>query len=119
MTTLDVCYTDPLNVDPDWLCLLHLTFAIGLVMAAPTAGTQEDAIIQKLRAESPDRAELFYSNAKSLADPSAGFEDAGFMSIQALALMSVYMLAVSKRNAAYAYHGKWLCLTYSTEIIRF
>ena len=106
MTTLNTCYTDPLTVDPDWLCLLHLTFTIGLVMAAPITGTQEDGIIQKLRAESPDRAELFYSNAKSLADPSAGFEDAGFMSIQALALMSVYMLAVSKRNAAYAYHGK-------------
>jgi hypothetical protein len=108
MTTLEMCYTDPLSVDPSWLCLLYLTFAIGLVMAAPVPGSPEDAIIQKLRAEPVDRAEVFYSDAKQLGDPSTGFEDAGFWSIQALTLMSVYMLAVSKRNAAYAYHGKTL-----------
>jgi hypothetical protein len=107
MTTLDMCYSDPLSVDPSWLCLLYLTFAIGLVMAAPLPGSREDAIIQKLRAEQIDRAEVFYSDAKHLGDPSTGFEDAGFWSIQALTLMSVYMLAVSKRNAAYAYHGEF------------
>lgn len=106
MTNIDTCYTDPLSVDPEWLCLLYLTFAIGLVMAAPMSGTREDAIIQKLRGEQVDRAEVFYSNAKHLGDPAAGFEDAGFWSIQALTLMSVYMLAVSRRNAAYAYYGK-------------
>ncbi|KAF8863741.1 hypothetical protein BDZ45DRAFT_583241 [Acephala macrosclerotiorum] len=105
MATLDLCYTDPLNADPSWLCLLYLIFAIGLVMAAPIPGTPEDVIIQKLRNERVDRAEIFYSDAKQLADPSSGFEDAGFWSIQALTLMSVYMLAVSKRNAAYAYYG--------------
>lgn len=41
-----------------------------------------------------------------LADPVSGFEDADFWSVQALILTSLYMLAVSKRNAAYAYHGK-------------
>jgi hypothetical protein len=112
---LDKCYTDPLNVDPSWLCLLYLTFAIGLVMAAPHPGTTEDAIIQKLRNEVSvgmdgkahrlDRAGVFYLDAKDLSDPTSGFEDAGFWSIQALTLMSVYMLAVSKRNAAYAYSG--------------
>jgi hypothetical protein len=105
MVTLENCYTDPLSVDPSWLCLLYLMFAIGLVMAAPAPGSQEHAIIQKLRAEPVDRAEVFYSDAKLLADPSSGFEDAGFWSIQALTLMSVYMLAVSRRNAAYAYYG--------------
>jgi hypothetical protein len=100
MTTLDTCYSDPLAVDPNWLCLLFLVLAIGLVMAAPLPGTREDAIIQKLRAEQVDRAEVF------LKDPSAGFEDAGFWSIQALTLMSVYNLAVSKRNAAYAFYGE-------------
>jgi hypothetical protein len=106
MATLETCYTDPLSVDPSWLCLLYLTFAIGLVMASPVPGTREYAVIQKLRSEQMDRAEVFYSDAKNLGDPSAGFEDAGFWSIQALTLMSVYMLAISKRNAAYALYGK-------------
>lgn len=101
-----MCYADPLNVDPSWLCLLYLTFAIGLVTAIPTPGTREDAVIQKLRADPVDRAEMFYSDAKHLSDPLAGFEDAGFWSIQALTLMSVYMLTVSKRNAAYALFGR-------------
>jgi hypothetical protein len=106
LTTIETCYSDPLSVDPSWLCLLYLTFAIGLVMATPLPGTREDMIIRKLRAEEVDRAEVFYSDAKHLSDPSAGFEDAGFWSIQALTLMSIYTLAVSKRNAAYAYYGK-------------
>ncbi|KAH8815900.1 fungal-specific transcription factor domain-containing protein [Xylogone sp. PMI_703] len=104
--TLETCYADPLSVDPSWLCLLHLTFAIGLVMAAPAPGTPEDAVIQKLKAGSIDRSYAFYLNAKRLSDPLAvGFEDAGFWSIQALVLMTVYMLAISKRNTAYAYYG--------------
>ncbi|KAH7360451.1 fungal-specific transcription factor domain-containing protein [Rhexocercosporidium sp. MPI-PUGE-AT-0058] len=106
MITLEQCYTDPLSIDPNWLCLLHLMFAIGLVMASPVPGSQEDSIIKKLRADqSVDRAEMFYANAKHLSDPSTGFEDSGFWSIQALTLMSVYMLAVSRRNAASAYYG--------------
>jgi hypothetical protein len=86
-------------------------------MAAPKAGTPEEKIIQKLRDEVSigkdgksypvDRAEIFYLDARHLSDPS-GFEDAGFWSIQALTLMSVYLLAVSKRNAAYAFAGKLL-----------
>jgi len=76
-------------------------------MASPISGTPEDAVIRKLRAERVDRAEIFYSDAKNLSDPTSGFEDAGFWSIQALTLMSVYMLVVSKRNAAYAYYGSY------------
>lgn len=106
MATLETCYADPLTVDPSWLCLLHLTFALGLVMAAPLPGSDEEVIIQKLKAGGVDRAHVFYLNARSLSDPlSTGFEDSGFWSIQALALMTIYMLAISKRNTAYAYYG--------------
>lgn len=52
-----------------------------------------------------DRAEIFFRSAKCLGDPTSGFEDADFWSVQALLLMSVYMLTKTKRNAAYAYHG--------------
>ncbi|KAH8159573.1 hypothetical protein CIB48_g8678 [Xylaria polymorpha] len=103
--SVNECYKDPLSVTSSLLCLMYLVFAIGLVMAAPAPGSEEAAVIEKLRVENPNRAELFFRSAKSLADPVYGFEDADFWSIQALLLMSLYMLSISKRNAAYAYHG--------------
>lgn len=106
---MDECYKDPLSVSPSLLCLLYLVFAIGLVMAAPFPGSDEAAVIEKLRSERTSRAESFFRSAKSLADPVSGFEDADFWSIQALLLMSLYMLAVSKRNASYAYYGAISC----------
>lgn len=85
-------------------------------MAAPFPGSPEAVVIEKLRAERANRAELFFRNAKSLADPVSGFEDADFWSIQALLLMSLYMLAVSKRNACYAYYGENSCLWVITSV---
>jgi hypothetical protein len=89
-------------------------------MAKPKAGSHEQTVIKKLLGEvfvgkdgkhhPVDRAELFYLDAKHLGDPASGFEDAGFWSIQALTLMSIYMLAVSRRNAAYVYGGKYSLL---------
>ncbi|KAI0388637.1 hypothetical protein F5Y17DRAFT_190133 [Xylariaceae sp. FL0594] len=103
LRSVEVCYTDPLDVKPWFLCLMYLVFAVGLVMAAPSPESDEAKVIANLR--SKNRAELFFRNAKSLADPVTGFEDADFWSIQALLLISLYMLGVSKRNAAYAYYG--------------
>lgn len=103
---LDGYYSDPLHVDPAWLCLFHLTLAIGLVLATPLPGTQADPVIRKLRADPIDQAELFYSNARNLCDPTTGFENADFWSVQALLLMAIYTLTISKRNAAFAYCGK-------------
>ncbi|KUI60097.1 hypothetical protein VP1G_07343 [Cytospora mali] len=102
---LDICFQDPLEAEPTFLCLLYLVFAIGLVLATPALGSEEDAIIRKLQTSQTDRAEVFFRNAKCLCDPTSGFEDADFWSVQALSLMAVYMLARTKRNAAYAYHG--------------
>ncbi|KAI9881117.1 MAG: hypothetical protein M1830_008275 [Pleopsidium flavum] len=105
LESLDSCYSDPLKVDPNWLCLLNLVFAIGLALATPALGSTDAIVINKLRKELFDQAEIFYVNARSLNDPIIGFEDAGFWSIQALLLMAVYMLTVSKRNTAFAYFG--------------
>ena len=102
---LERCYGDPLSTEPSWLCLLNLVFAIGLTMATPISGSSEAMIIDKLRSEHLDRAEVFYLNAKSLNDPMTGLEDQDFWSVQALLLMSVYMLAKSKRNTAFAQLG--------------
>ncbi len=108
--TLDRCYSDPLSIEPLWLCLLNLVFAIGLTLATPMIGSQESVIIEKLRVPGPDRSEVFYLNAVSQNNPVIGLEDADFWSIQALLLMAMYMLTRSKRNTAYAYLGKLMVM---------
>lgn len=102
---LEVCYQDPLAAEPTFLCLLYLVFAIGLVLATPAPGSHDDGVIKNLQTTTADRAEMFFMNAKCLCDPTSGFEDADFWSVQALLLMSLFKLARTKRNAAYAYHG--------------
>lgn len=102
---LERCYSDPLSTEPSWLCLLNLVFSIGLTMATPLSGSSEAVIIDKLRSEHLDRAEVFYLNAKNLNDPMTGLEDQDFWSVQALLLMAVYMLAKSKRNTSFALVG--------------
>lgn len=102
---LDRCYSDPLSTEPPWLCNLNLVFAIGLTLATPLSGSPEALTVDKLRSEHLDRAEVFYLNAKNLNDPITGMEDQDFWSVQALLLMSVYMLAKSKRNTAHALLG--------------
>jgi hypothetical protein len=82
--------------------------SLGLILATPTPGSRQDEIIKKLLAGKPDRAELFFRSARSMCDPDSGFEDADFWSVQALSLMTMYMLVVSKRNRAYADLGKRL-----------
>jgi hypothetical protein len=118
MNTFDSTYKDPLSVEPSWLCLLNLTFAIGLMMAAPQESTPEAILVAKLRSEHVDRAEVFYLNAKSLNDPLTGFEDADFWSVQALLLMTIYMLAKSKRNTAFALLGMAVRSAYALGLHR-
>jgi hypothetical protein len=110
LASVESCYTDPLHVDTCTLCLLYLVFAIGLVLANPASDTEEAKIIDRMRSDKKtDWAEMFYRSAKLLGDPVSGFEDADLWSVQALVLMSVYTLAISKRNAAYAYYGMLSC----------
>ncbi|KAF1919094.1 fungal-specific transcription factor domain-containing protein [Ampelomyces quisqualis] len=118
LENLDRCYTDPLSTESSWLCLLNLVFAIGLTMATPLSGSPEALIIDKLRTEHLDRAEVFYLNAKSLNDPMTGLEDQDFWSVQALLLMAVYMLAKSKRNTAFALLGMAARSAYSLGLHR-
>jgi hypothetical protein len=118
MQAVDKTYSDPLTAEPDWLCLLNLVFAIGLMMAVAKPGTKEATIIEKLRTEHLDRAEVFYLNAKSLNDPMTGLEDADFWSVQALLLMTVYMLAKSKRNTAFALLGMAIRSAYALGLHR-
>lgn len=116
---MNACYSDPLNAPASFLCLLYLVFAIGMVLGTPVPGSREAMVFEKLRAYQFDRAEMFFKSARSLGDPVSGFEDADFWSVQALSLMAVFRLAVSKRNAAYAYFGRysWLVGVLDTTLI--
>jgi hypothetical protein len=118
LSAMDNTYQDPLSVEPSWLCLLNLVFAIGLMLATPLAGSPEEALVDKLHNEHADRAEVFYLNAKSLNDPLTGFEDADFWSVQALLLMTIYMLAKSKRNTAFALLGMAVRSAYALGLHR-
>lgn len=106
METIDSCYGDPLSTSNYFLCHLFLVLALGLVLSAPIPGSREEEVIRRLQDAKLDRAEHFFRSAKSMCNPVTGFEDADFWSVQALSLMALYMLAVSKRNTAYAYLGQ-------------
>ncbi|KAK4238151.1 fungal-specific transcription factor domain-containing protein [Achaetomium macrosporum] len=118
LRSVQECYDDPPSSSNYFLCNLFLVLAIGLLLAAPAPGSREDAVIQKQLSARPDRAELFFRSARSMCDPGAGFEDADFWSIQALALMTIYMLIVSKRNTAYAYLGMAVRSAYAMGLHR-
>ncbi|KAH8673903.1 hypothetical protein BX600DRAFT_509127 [Xylariales sp. PMI_506] len=92
---------------PSILCHLNLVFALGLVLAQYEPSTEEARLIEKLRSNTQvNRAEAFFRNGTRFVDPVLGFEDANLWSLQALVLMVLYMLSVTRRNAAYIYLGK-------------
>ncbi|CAK7230154.1 hypothetical protein SCUCBS95973_007476 [Sporothrix curviconia] len=99
------CYANPLRADSRFLCLLNLTMAIGLILATPAPGTTEDNIVRSIRVQTHDQAEIFFRSAKCLANPLENIEEIDFWSVQALSLITVYMLAASRRNTAYSFHG--------------
>lgn len=114
-----MCYLDPLAIRSPNLCLIYLILSIGLVLANPATDTPEYAVIASLGDEPIHRAEMFYRSAKMLEDPVSGFEDADIWSVQALCLMTVYQLAVSRRNAAYSLHGEPPCPTNPSNLLIF
>ncbi|CAM1505393.1 Fc.00g110300.m01.CDS01 [Cosmosporella sp. VM-42] len=115
---LESCYMDPLEMKPSDLCMIYLVLAIGLVMATPGQNSPEHVLIARLRSQPVDRAEVLFRSAKCLGDPLSGFEDGDLWSVQALSLMSVYMLAVTKRSAAYAYCGMAVRSAYALGLHR-
>ncbi|KAL1843814.1 hypothetical protein VTJ49DRAFT_7524 [Mycothermus thermophilus] len=118
LQSVEECYRDPLSSTNDFLCHLYLVLALGLLLAAPVPGTPEADVIEKQLLAQPNRAELFFRSARSMCDPETGFEDADFWSIQALSLMTLYMLILSKRNTAYAYLGMAVRSSYALGLHR-
>lgn len=104
---LDACYSTPLEVNSSTLCLVYLTLAIGFVLATPAPNSPEELMMKSLQEGPEERAEALFRAAKCLSDPLNGAEHADLWNIQAWTLMAFYMLIISKRNAAYAYCGKY------------
>ncbi len=113
LADVDRVYSDPLTIDRIYLCHLNLVLAIGYCLATPANGSREAAIIDDVRSKYPDQSEVFFLNAKSINNPSVGFEDGDVWSVQALLLMAVYMLLRSKRNAAFSYIDRRSCYSYA------
>lgn len=97
---------EPFIAKPKLLCLMYLTFAVGLILATPGERSKEAQIIERLRQTGFDVAENFFRNTRRLVDPLTIQENADFWSVQILYLMSIYMLSISRRNAAHSYLGK-------------
>jgi hypothetical protein len=108
----------PLDAEPEWLCHLNLVFAIGLQMRkdSPTRNSNAARILERLEGNGLKRAERFYLAARQLKDPTLEFEDGGMGVVQSLLLMTIYMLAASKRNTAWAFLGKLKCKIEVTQI---
>lgn len=106
---VDRTYQNPLAAEPSWLCILNLVFANGLQLrsASPQRSASEAAILRRLSSDKVDRSEMFFVAAKHFRDSVSGFEDGDFASIQALLLMTLYMLTAAKRNTAWAYFGRF------------
>ncbi|KAB5540453.1 putative fungal-specific transcription factor [Coniochaeta sp. 2T2.1] len=113
-------YENPLAVEQSRLSILNLVFAVGLQMIRSSTGHsfRQSLILKRLDASPVDRAELFYLNATYLHDPMQGFEDGDMTSIQALLLITVFMLTVAKRNAAWAYFGMAVRSAYALGLHR-
>ncbi|GAD97788.1 conserved hypothetical protein [Paecilomyces variotii No. 5] len=117
---VDRTYHNPLVAEPSWLCILNLVFANGLQLrsANPQRSASETAILQRLTSDKVDRSEMFFMAAKHFKDSVSGFEDGDFASIQALLLMTLYMLTAAKRNTAWAYFGMAVRLAYALGLHR-
>ncbi|KIM99984.1 hypothetical protein OIDMADRAFT_70834, partial [Oidiodendron maius Zn] len=100
-------YSRPLDASPQWLCHLNLVFAIGLQICKDitTLTAVETCIMQRLEGKTVNRAEIFYITAKEFKDPVLAIEGGEISDIQSLLLTTIYMLASSKRNAAWGYLG--------------
>ncbi|KAK0748692.1 fungal-specific transcription factor domain-containing protein [Apiosordaria backusii] len=118
MQSVEACYRDPPSANNYFLCHLFLVLALGLLFAAPVPGSREEQVIHKQLSARPDRAELYFRSARTMCDPGAGFEDADFWSVQALSLMTLYMLTIPKRNTAYAYLGMAVRSAYALGLHR-
>lgn len=99
------CYSSSACPDSE-MCLIYLVLAIGLIMQASPAPGNPYA----LRNCPPNRLEYaatLFRGAKSLANDHFEYTDGDLLSVQALALMTMYLVCSSHWNAAYSHIGQY------------
>ncbi|KFY93764.1 hypothetical protein V500_03550 [Pseudogymnoascus sp. VKM F-4518 (FW-2643)] len=113
-------YENPLQTEQPHLSILNLVFAVGLqaTKSSSVHSFRESQILKRLDSGNTERAEMFYLNATHLNDPVSGFEDGDITSIQALLLITVFMLTIAKRNSAWAYLGMAVRSAYALGLHR-
>ncbi|KFY76317.1 hypothetical protein V499_03993 [Pseudogymnoascus sp. VKM F-103] len=113
-------YENPLQTEQSRLSILNLVFAVGLqgTKSSSAHSFRESQILKRLDGGNTERAEMFYLNATHLNDPVSGFEDGDITSIQALLLITVFMLTIAKRNSAWAYLGMAVRSAYALGLHR-
>ncbi|KAI1979187.1 hypothetical protein LOZ55_002243 [Ophidiomyces ophidiicola] len=113
-------YGNPLQAEQPRVCLLNLVFAVGLQMCQSSVAHsfRESQILKRLGPDLTERAKIFYLNAAHFNDPVSGFEDGDITSIQALLLITLFMLTIAKRNAAWAYFGMAVRSAYALGLHR-
>lgn len=100
------CYDQSTPVSPPIVFLLQLVCAIGLVVANPAAGSRDEATLRPLLSNRAIQAESFFNDARKNVCSTSAFEDPQVVTIQGFLLITLYMLHLSRRNAAYAYLGE-------------
>ena len=105
-SSMDAYYGASNTMDSTDLCLVYLVLAIGLVLQPRSMGMQPGDLANTLSPSHADHAELLFKSAKFLGEYVSGFEDGDLWSVQALCLMAVYQMMVSRWNAAYVCIGE-------------
>ena len=72
---------------------------------SPIRNAKAAEVLEQLESNGIKRAERFYLAARQFRDPVIEFEDGGIAVVQSLLLMTIFMLASSKRNGAWGYLG--------------
>ena len=102
---LDACYRDPMSVSTRDICNLYLALAIGALMRPGSFAAPDEPASKPAGKVSEERAQSLFEAAKAMVHGWSGLDDADMWSVQALTLLAVYHLTLSKRNSAEAYHG--------------
>ncbi|KAF4457521.1 hypothetical protein F53441_571 [Fusarium austroafricanum] len=115
--TLHQLHNRPNQVQGPDRCILYLVLAIGLALDPNLQGGDPT------HSQNPDLKNQLFAVAEGLAHPAHTFEgshnhDGVLWPLQSLVLMSFYMLAVSRRNAAYDYCGRAVRIAYALGIHR-
>ncbi|KAL2071056.1 hypothetical protein VTL71DRAFT_12291 [Oculimacula yallundae] len=113
-------YNSPLQAKQPRLSILNLVFAVGLQLLRPStvSSPRGRQILERLDGGSVNRAEQFFVNSSYLNYPVSGFEDGDIVSCQALLIVTMFMLNMAKRSAAWAYIGMAIRIAYALGLHR-